>query len=390
MSSSCPLCASPGAQVFFDLPAMPVSIGVQWPSAAEARACGKGDLILAFCPSCGFIWNQAFDAGRLEYSQRYDNSLDFSPVFQDYARALARRLIDAYDIRGKDVVEIGCGKGHFLSLLCEEGKNRGFGFDPSYEGARFASAASARITYVQDFYGEKYTGQAGDLICSRHVFEHIPDPLGFLGNVRRTIGERHSAVIYFEVPNVRFILEGLSIWDILYEHCNYFGRESLAGIFRRCGFQLLRLEESYGGQFLCIDCRLAGKGAAESAADDDVADLAGAVARFSERAQAHLQSWRARLAELEKSGRRVAVWGGGTKGVSFLNMLKVFDAIPYVVDINPYKQGRFLPGTGQKIIAPPFLKEYRPDVVILMNPIYRDEVQVELQGMGIAAELWSV
>lgn len=368
---------------------MPVSIGVQWPSAEEARACGKGDLQLAFCGECGFIWNQAFDAGRLEYSQRYDNSLDFSPVFQEYARSLARRLIGTYDIRAKDVVEIGCGKGHFLSLLCEEGGNRGFGFDPSYEGDRFAGPASDRITYVQDFYGEKYTGQAGDLICSRHVFEHIPDPLGFLGNVRRTIGGRRSAIIYFEVPNVRFILEKLSIWDILYEHCNYFGRESLGGIFRRCGFEVLRLEEVYGEQFLGIECRLA-DGVGTQPTGEPLSGLAAEVEKFGGRAQARMQTWTARLAEWEGAGRRVALWGGGTKGVSFLNMLKVYDAIPYVVDINPYKQGRHLPGTGQQIVGPSFLQEFQPEIVILMNPIYRGEVEAEVRKMGLAAEVLAV
>jgi SAM-dependent methyltransferase len=386
MSESCPACQSAQNQGFFDLTDMPVSIGVQWPSAEEARGCGRGDLRLAFCRDCGFIWNRAFEAGRVEYSQRYDNSLDFSPVFQDYARRLARRLINTYDIHGKEVVELGCGKGHFLTLLCEEGGNRGVGFDPSYQGAHLQSA-TARITYISDFYGEKYIGYPGDLICCRHVFEHIPDPAGFLATVRRTIGKRSSAVVYFEVPNVRFILEKLSIWDIIYEHCNYFSSESLAALARRCGFVVLQLQETYGAQFLSLEARIADSAASNPSTGEELSSLKSAVERFSEHVQKRSQAWQIRLAQWHHDNRRAVIWGGGAKAVSFLNMLKITEAIPYAVDINPNKQGRHLPGTGQRIVSPGFLNEFQPQVVVLMNPMYRQEVEDELARLGVLAEV---
>jgi SAM-dependent methyltransferase len=369
---------------------MPVSIGVQWASKAEAQSCKKGNLDLAFCRRCGFIWNRTFDPGRLEYSQRYDNSLDFSPVFQTYARELAGRLIDTYGIRGKDVVELGCGKGHFLALLCEKGENRGVGFDPSYEGARVESPAAHRMTYIADFYGEKYTSHRGDLICCRHVFEHIPDPAGFLSMVRRTIGDRSSAVVYFEVPNVRFILDQHSIWDIIYEHCNYFSRESLAGVFRRCGFEVLRLEETYGAQFLSLEARLSANSKAGEALADDLSHLATAVGRFASEVEERSKTWTSRLAEFRRTGKRTVVWGAGAKAVSFLNMLKLEDAVHCAVDINPHKEGRHLPGTGQRIVAPGYLRTFKPEVVVLMNPIYRAEVEGKLRELGVEAELLGV
>jgi hypothetical protein len=133
MDNPCPACQFAHTEPFFELTEAPVSIGIQWPSVDAAKSCQRGDLRLSFCSACGFIWNQAFDACRLEYSQRYDNSLDYSPVFQEYAKSIARRLIGTYNIRKKQVIELGCGKGHFLTLLCEEGDNRGLGFDPSYD-----------------------------------------------------------------------------------------------------------------------------------------------------------------------------------------------------------------------------------------------------------------
>lgn len=387
MSNCCPICHHEDKQPFFEIDQLPTFIGVQWPSPEAARTCRRGAIRLVYCPGCGFIWNDRFDAKLLEYGQAYDNSLDFSPVFQQFARALAERLIETYDIRGKDVVELGCGKGHFLSLICEIGNNRGVGFDPSYQGERITHPAAGRVTYIQDFYGEKYTHHPGDLICCRHVFEHIDDPVGFLSMVRRTLGDRPEAIVYFEVPNARFILERLSVWDIIYEHCNYFSRESLATVFQREGFEVLRVAETYGGQFLGLEARLAPP-AAPAAGRPDLTELTRAVAGFSEQMQARQAAWQARFADYRAKGKCVVVWGGGAKAVSFLNGLDLAgDEVRCVVDINPHKQGKFVPGTGQPIVAPESLKELQPEVAVLMNPIYRQEVAAELEKMGLTVEL---
>lgn len=366
---------------------MPVSIGVQWPTAREARECGRGDLQLAFCDSCGFIWNRSFDENRLEYSQKYDNSLDFSPVFQEFARKLASHLIEKYGIHDKQVVELGCGKGHFLSLLCEQGNNSGIGFDPSYEGERIDSPAASRITYVQDFYGEKYTDHPGDLICCRHVLEHIKNPVDFLASARQTVGGRRNSIVYFEVPNVRLILERLSVWDIIYEHCNYFSIESLSSLFRQEGFEVLSIKETYQGQFLSLECRLADPAINLKPLKEPISQLSQLVNTFSEKLQAKMKMWQDRLEEFSDSGKRIVVWGAGAKTVGFLNMLQIGSLIPHVVDINPHKQGLYLAGTGQEIVSPEHLRAEKPDVVILMNPIYRDEIAKQLVSMGVKAEL---
>jgi len=186
---------------------------------------------------------------------------------------------------------------------------------------------------------------------------------------------------------VRFILEKLSIWDIIYEHCNYFSRESLGHAFRASGFEVVRLEEAYGGQFLSLEARLAGRADAGEGLKDDISELASDVQRFAEQVRERSETWQARLESIRRDHRRTVIWGGGAKSVSFLNMLRIGEAIPYVVDINPHKQGQHLPGTGQKIVAPVFLKEFEPQMVIVMNPIYRREVEAQLKELGIAAEM---
>ena len=80
----------------------------------EAFEAAKGNVRLAFCRTCSHIFNSAFDADLVEYSHSYENSLHFSPTFQAYARTLANRLIQKYELYHKNVIEIGCGKGDFL------------------------------------------------------------------------------------------------------------------------------------------------------------------------------------------------------------------------------------------------------------------------------------
>jgi hypothetical protein len=84
------------------------------------------------------------------------------------------------------------------------------------------------------------------------------------------------------------------------------------------------------------------------------------------------------------------LWGALSKAVSFLTTLPLDGCIEYVVDISPHRQGRFMPGTGQAIVAPSFLADYRPDLVIAMNPVYLKEIRRDLEAIGAGCELVAV
>lgn len=377
---ACPVCAAGASEIFCHLPAMPVNVCVQWPSAEAARACPRGDIMLALCPGCGYIWNVAFDPGRLDYSAAYENSLFFSPLFQDYSRKLALRLIERYGLREKELIDIGCGKGDFLFLLCREGPNRGIGFDTSFA----ETAAPAGVKIIRDFYSEKYADIQGDLVASRYVLEHVPHPRPFLEMVRRAAEGRRHVIFYFEVPNTGLILRELSIWDIIYEHCSYFSAPSIRKLFAEAGFQVVDLYECYQGQFLGLEAALHWEG--KSPANDHADGLAQTIRQtraFATRMKKQLRNWKSKLEALRQSGLKACVWGAGAKGVTFLNMLQVGAEIPYIVDINPRKEGLFVPGTGQQIVSPEFLRNYQPDCVIISNPIYADEIHQTMRDLDL-------
>jgi 2-polyprenyl-3-methyl-5-hydroxy-6-metoxy-1,4-benzoquinol methylase len=110
----------------------PIFCNVLWTSRAEALQAPLGEISLAFCTNCGHIFNQAFEPEKMKYSQLMRIPCITQPRFQEYAASLAAGLIERHNLYGKDIVEIGCGQGDFLKILCEMGNNRGVGFDPSY------------------------------------------------------------------------------------------------------------------------------------------------------------------------------------------------------------------------------------------------------------------
>jgi hypothetical protein len=200
--------------------------------------------------------------------------------------------------------------------------------------------------------------------------------------VRRAASAERGTIVFFQIPDVRRILHETAFWDIYYEHCSYFAPSSLARVFRSSGFEVLRISTGYDDQYLMIEARAANGRIAEAippaseAAEIDamlprLVGFANAQNRIGEQWVRLLRAWAA-------TGRRTVLWGSGSKAVAFLTTLRLRDDIELVVDVNPYRHGRFMPGTGQRIVAPSFLASYQPDVVVIMNPVYRREITQDL------------
>ncbi|HMT21342.1 MAG TPA: class I SAM-dependent methyltransferase, partial [Promineifilum sp.] len=132
---------------------------------------------------------------------------------------------------------------------------RGVGFDPAYVPGRHPSPAADRLTFIPDFYSEKYTDYHADFICCKMTLEHIPDVGNFVATVRRSIGDNTGAVVFFQIPNARYVLCDVAFWDVYYEHCSYFTKGSLARLFRANGFDVKALWTAYDDQYLMIEAR---------------------------------------------------------------------------------------------------------------------------------------
>lgn len=385
-SDHCQVCRSKNIYTFFELIDMPVNIGIQYSSQDRARECPKGDIQLTYCEECGFIWNRAFDSQLLDYTDSYDNSLFFSARYREHAHSLAKHLIETYGLYGKDIIEIGCGKGDFLRLICQLGDNSGVGFDTSYSEGGESESDTGQVVFVKDFYSEQYANVTADLICCRLVLEHIDTPAQFVADVRKSIGDRMATAVYFEVPSVDFILREHCVWDIIYEHCSQFSPGSFARLFEECGFTIRDVSEVYEGQYLSLEAKPT-KNRYNAKRWGGVRPSKQAVIAFAEEFEHKVSSWQDTLNKIASAGKRAVLWGGGAKGVSFLNMLKIDDQVQYAVDINPRKQGLYLPGTSHEIVSPESLTSVQPDIVIIVNPIYKQEIQDTLTALKLKAEI---
>jgi SAM-dependent methyltransferase len=387
----CPNCLSGRLEIFYEVHRVPVHSVLLMPTRQVAVNYPKGDIALGFCPACGFISNTLFDASVHEYSANYEETQGFSLTFRAFHQRLAESLIDKYSLRNKKIVEIGCGKGEFLSLICELGQNQGVGFDPAFVPDRNPAKKGLDIEFIPDFYSEKYAHVGADFFCCKMTLEHIPDTANFVRTVRRAVGDRLDSVVFFQVPDAPRVLRDLAFWDIYYEHCSYFSAGSLARVFREAGFEVLETWTDYDDQYLMISARPAKEVPPVSELELNAPKLIKEDIEFFVKQQAErVDLWKRELESMKKSGKRAVVWGSGSKGVAFLTALGLTDEIEYVVDINPFRQGKFMAGTGQEIVSPAFLTEYKPDVAIAMNPIYRNEIQTDLKQMGLNTSVEAV
>ena len=411
--SLCPSCGQPDLKEVYQVRRVPVHSCLLLTSHQEALDFPRGDLTLAHCTACGFVTNTTFVPKQAVYAPGYEDQQSFSATFNQFASDLADHLIAKYDLHNKNIVEIGCGKGDFLHLLCERGGNQGVGIDPSVVPDRVHSTASERVRFVQAYYSERHAHYAADFICCRHTLEHIHTTADFLRTVRRAIGSRLNTGVFFEVPDASRILHDGAFEDIYYEHCSYFTPHSLAQLFRNCGFAVTDLYRAYGEQYLLLEARpVAEPSNRIHPLEESAEETSHAITTFAVQVRKKLAHWTQHLQNMQ--GKRLALWGSGSKAVAFLTSLACVDQISCVIDINPHRHGKFMPGVGCEIRPPEYLKHYAQnqqsrqsqqnqqnqqnrqnrqdqiDQIIVMNRLYEEEVRQQLTSLGVQSAVVSL
>jgi SAM-dependent methyltransferase len=382
----CGACGSTAMEPFFAIHRIPLSSCALFETREAAVTFGKGDLELAVCHDCGFIQNRLFEHELVDYTIPYEESQAFSPRFLTFQEELVAELGAAHDLAGKTILEIGCGKGAFLEAMCRTWGARGVGVDPAGDFSRVMPDVDM-VLFRETFDGSR-EGLTGDLICCRHTLEHISEVGAFVGHVAEALRRTPGSVGFFELPDTRRILEEGAFWDVYYEHCSYFTADSLARLFRSKGLTVTRLELGFDDQYLLLDAQ---------DGPDSRAPKAGAVEAtvemcraFGESAHREITRWQEIISELSNRDQRVVLWGAGSKSVGFLSALGHDEAIEAVVDVNPFKQHSFLPGSAHEIVAPEALGEIEPDLILVMNPVYADEISDMVGRLGVHPQIESL
>lgn len=382
LEAGCPVCRSGRTVRFLERRSVPVHQNMPMDSQAAARAIERGNLSMSVCEDCSFVFNTAFIESKLSYGKSYNNAQTHSVAFRDYLSSLIRALIQDKRVRDGHIVEVGCGNGWFLAHLvgAEGSSNTGCGFDPSYVGPD--SVLGGRLRFERRTFEPGCGAATADVVVCRHVIEHTPDPVGLLRAVRSVA--RPDARLFFETPCARWILRNQVTWDFFYEHCSYFSAESIPTAFALAGLRVHGIQREFGEQYLWVEGAV---GAAEEAPTHAPSDVPGLAKQFGKAEEAIMKSLGARVRHMAQGGK-VAIWGAGAKGVTFANLIDSDCCwIDCVVDVNPDKQGRFVPGTGHPIVSPEDLGRHGVRMAILMNPNYRQENVAMLGQLGVEVEL---
>jgi SAM-dependent methyltransferase len=381
MSVLCDACGRGTLEPFADLGEIPVLCGVHWAEQAEALSSPTGRMMLAYCGECAYVRNVAFEPALMVYDRTMDTNLHHSPAFQRFSAELVSHLAERFAIAGKQVVDIGCGQGEFLRELCDHGGCKGVGYDAMYAGAEGPDPSGA------SFFSSGAPRGAGlpyyDVFTSRHWFEHIADPYEFLVDLRKQAGDRpvHG---YVEVPDACYDLATAG-WEVIYPHVSYFDSYSLCRIFQRAGWRVMGTGTYFSGMFRWIE--VANSEGDWQPKDEDRDRQLASIAQFASRHAVERDRWRRTIEKLAAAGDRPVLWGAGSRGVQFLAAVDPDRRLSAVVDVNPRKWGRFLPGGGHRVDPPAQLAQLQPRAVVITNPAYRTEISSALAELGVSAEI---
>ncbi len=359
----CRNCHNHTAALVFSRKGVPTYQNVPMATSAAARDVPRGDLDLYYCDSCSFLFNGSFESDLVGYGVSYENSQNFSAVFVAHVEQRMQRIRDALPLQDGKILEIGCGDGYFLRKIIDvEKRYLGFGYDKCLAG----TSHDERLTLIDDYYTSDKPGDF-DVIISRHVAEHIEDNNPLISMLHE---KNPQASYFFETPSLEWIIENNAFYDIFYEHCSLFTRHSLAHLFQRHDIRVGRVDAVFGGQYLWLE---GGAQSTESVIPKTLSH--NDVAHFFDRMRGFYNRYDEMIRK-DYAGKRIAIWGAGAKGVTFANLLDPDNAlISSIVDMNPRKAGKFLPGSGHAIVDPDTFLADPADVLLIMNPNYEDEIK---------------
>ncbi len=315
----------------------------------------SGKVEIVWNPDNYCFVNQSFEEINDQYDHFYNNDQSGSLAFQNHIENILCLIQDRYS-KDISVVEIGCGNGYFIQALSQAGFQNIKGFDTVYSGDD---------TRISNRFVDDFSVIEADLVILRHTLEHIKNPKEMLFQISKIRGVTRTPEVYIEVPNLEWILDNKSFYDLFYEHVNYFKDYSFQTIF-----QAPIIHHTLSGQYLSVFASLQDL----STSNDVDSNL---LARDIERLRALQHKKNEVIANL--ISKRIAIWGAGAKGSVLGFYLKriLFQQV-VIIDTNIQKQGLFPCGLDKQVLSPDeFICNYKPDelIIIVMNPVYIEEIR---------------
>ena len=382
--TSCRLCGAPLSHVFVDLGMSPLSNS--YLTADQLLQMEQFYPLRALvCDRCFLVQLKAYETPERIFSD-YAYFSSYSSTWIEHARAFAETAIERFGLdQSSTVVEIASNDGYLLQYFARHGI-RVLGVEPA---ANVASAARAKgIDTVTEFFGrvtaQRLAAEFGaDLLIGNNVIAHVPDLNDFLAAFAILL--KPHGIISVEFPHILHLIEQTQFDTIYQEHFSYFSFSTVKRAFAAHDLTVFDVEEipTHGGSL-----RVYARHAADEtkAASDRVSEMyrrereAGLLelavySSFEERARKAKRDILRFLIDCKENNKKIVGYGAPAKGNTLLNYCGVgTDFIEYTVDLNPHKQGHFLPGSHIPIKAPDEIRQTKPDLVFILPWNLKDEI----------------
>ncbi len=384
----CPICNSCDCIKILEFNSVPILQNVIIESQEEASAFFKDIISLYLCRNCNNLFNNAFKDYKL-YGIKYDNSQNGSDSFVKYMNSIKEFVKSNVILEGKQVLEIGCGQGDFLKLLSEDISCKCFGFDPSFKQN---NQEFKNIKFFKEFFDKNVLDrfeEKFDLIIMRHLIEHIQYPNEILDLLQESLDD--DGKIYIEIPDLDYIIENNSIFDIIYEHCNYYNIESISNLLIMHNFEIISIQYSFMNQYLCLIAQKTKKSDKEDKLlCKSQSKLEKSLIGFAKSTDSIIQIVSKFIIDKSSLGK-LCLWGAGAKGMMCCN---IFDPdikyIDSVVDIRENKQNTYIAGTGHIVIKPQDILSREIKFVIILNRNYACEITDVIKTIDSSIEVFNI
>lgn len=339
------------------------------------------------CTQCWLVQTQDFAGREQLFTDDYSYLSSYSTTWLAHVQSYVANMIERFKLRpDSSVAEIGANDGYLLQYVKEAGIPC-YGVEPTTEAAGAAKRKGVEI--IERFFGMKLArelaeaGRRVDLIVANNVLAHVPDINEFVAAFAILLKPRGVAT--FEFPHLLQLVEKTQFDTVYHEHYSYLSFTTVMRIFSKNGLTVFDVHElpTHGGSLRVFAQRVDTGGQLPSAKVDAL--LAKEVeaeitdpsfyARFQAKAEKVKDDLLGFLLESKRQGKRVAGYGAAAKGNTLLNYAGVRpDLLPYVVDRNPVKQGKFMPGSRIPIVTEASISANEPDFVLILPWNIKDEI----------------
>lgn len=339
------------------------------------------------CQECWLVQTEDYAHCAEFFSADYAYFSSFSTTWLQHAECYVEAMVSRFGLRSSSrVVEVASNDGYLLQYV-QARQISALGIEPTASTAQAARAKGQEV--IEEFFGVDLAqrlvarGIQADLMAANNVLAHVPDINDFVSGFAILL--KPSGVVTFEFPHLLRMIEEIQFDTIYHEHFSYLSLTAVRRICSENGLTVFDVEElpTHGGSLRVFAQRSdTGVHPTEAAVDhllhrESTAGMSSAAfyAGFQKRADALKNDLLTFLLEAARTGKRVAGYGAAAKGNTLLNYAGVRpDLIAYVVDRNPAKQGKWLPGSRIPVVAEDRLREDRPDYVLILPWNLKDEV----------------